>query len=596
MAKKFDMGEFAKTLQQVDVSNSDTGREQIEYIDIDLLDADEKNFYELPGLEELAANIEFVGLQQPLRVRPNPDRSGRFTIVSGHRRRAALKILVDAGRTELREIPCIRERPTASAALQELQLIYANSDTRKMSSPEISRQAERVEALLYQLQEEGVEFPGRMRDYVAAACKVSKTKLARLKVIRENLILEFAKHYEKGDLKESSAYTLAQHPAEVQKLVWKYMGTVEKKDMSHLSEWQVSNQIGRIKPVLERTCRKQAGGPPCSHRDALLDKLFDGTYSYKPCDRVCCDKCEKLASCKSACPLLAEKAKKLRADRAAQNKQEKLARQREDQPEIDAISEYWRRLAAARTASGKSVKDLFKATDTYHCEEYEKEWLAHEALQKIRGGTTLPFGRYGFYLSNAKTLRATADFLGVTTDYLLCRTDDPHGLPTGAEPEVSAPEEQSPAELVRWEDRGRTPPIGALILTYDLTNTGPVLRPAVWDGADFHAPGKPDKKLTGLQFTQWLRIPMAHSGEIYQLDPGKESGAASDMPLQWRPPQEHPKAEQLAVAKFRVKGLPKPMQRIAQWSKGRWCFPTGATIDAECIGWWPIPADGEAET
>lgn len=40
---RFDMGEFAKTLQQANVSNSDTGREQIEYIDIDLLDADEKN-------------------------------------------------------------------------------------------------------------------------------------------------------------------------------------------------------------------------------------------------------------------------------------------------------------------------------------------------------------------------------------------------------------------------------------------------------------------------------------------------------------------------------------------------------------------------
>lgn len=595
MGKKFDMGEFAKTLQQVDVSNSDTGREQIEYIDIDLLDADEKNFYELPGLEELAANIEFVGLQQPLRVRPNPDQPGRFTIVSGHRRRAALKILVDAGRTELREIPCIRERPAGSAALQELRLIYANSDTRKMSSPEISRQAERVEDLLYQLQEEGVEFPGRMRDHVAAACKVSKTKLARLKVIRENLIPEFAKHYEKGDLKESSAYTLAQHPAEVQKLVWKYMGTADKRDMSHLSEWQVSNQIGKIKPVLERTCRKQAGEPPCSHRDALLDKLFDGTYSYKPCDRVCCDKCDKLGSCKSACPLLAEKAKKLRADKAARNKQVKLARQRADQPGIDAISEYWRRLAAARAAAGKSVRALFKATDTYYCEEYEKEWLAHEALQKITPGTTLPFGRRGFCLSEAKKLRATADFLGVTTDYLLCRTDDPHGGEADAKPGIPETEE-SPAELVRWEDRGRTPPIGALILTYDLTNAGPVLRPAVWDGADFHAPGKPDKKLTGLQFTQWLRIPMVHSGETYQLASAKGTDVEGDMPIQWRPPQEHPKAEQLAVAKFRVEGLPKPMQRIAQWSKGRWCFPAGATIDAECIGWWPIPADEEAET
>lgn len=592
---KFDMGEFAKTLQQANVSNSDTGRDQIEYIDIDLLDADEKNFYELPGLEELAANIEFVGLQQPLRVRADPARPGRFTIVSGHRRRAALQILVDAGRTDLREIPCIRERPAASAALQELKLIYANSDTRIMSSAELSKQAERVEALLYQLKEAGVEFPGRMRDYVAAACKVSRTKLARLKVIRESLIPEFAKHYEKGDLNESSAYKLAQQPAEMQQLVWKYMGPGAKKNMSHLSEWQVANEIGRIKPVLERTCRKQAGGPPCSHRDALLDKLFDGTYSYKPCDRICCDKCDKLRSCKSACPLLAEKVKKLKADHAAQNKQEKLARQERDQPAIDAISEYWRRLAAARAAAGKSVKALFKATDSYYSADAEKRWLEKETLQKIKRDDNLPFGVYGTGLREAEKIRATADFLGVTTDYLLCRTDDPHSGEADAEPETSETA-AAPAKLVRWEGRGRTPPIGALILTYDPTNAGPVLRPAVWDGASFHAPGKPDKKLPGLQFTQWLHIPMAHSGETYHLAPDSAADAGrtagGDIPLRWRSPQEQPKDGSLAVAKFRVPGAPNPMRSLVQWSGGRWCFPGhGATIDAECIGWWPVPAD-----
>ena len=169
------------------VSELDTGvdgREQIEYIDIDRIDDDPNNFYELSGLNELAANIELCGLQQPIRVRVNPDDGSRFIIVSGHRRRAAIRQLVNDGRDDLREIPCIRERTDGSAALQELRLIYANSDTRKLTSAEISKQAERVEALLYQLKDEGYEFPGRMRDHVAEACKLSKTKLANLKVIR----------------------------------------------------------------------------------------------------------------------------------------------------------------------------------------------------------------------------------------------------------------------------------------------------------------------------------------------------------------------------------------------------------------------------
>lgn len=143
---KFDMGEFAKVLASV--PNSDTnGREQIEYIDISLLDEDSRNFYELSGLDALASNIALVGLQDPLRVRSTED--GRYTVLSGHRRRAALWKLVQEGMEQFRQVPCIRETSPDSPALQELKLIYANSDTRVMSSADISKQAERVEMLLY---------------------------------------------------------------------------------------------------------------------------------------------------------------------------------------------------------------------------------------------------------------------------------------------------------------------------------------------------------------------------------------------------------------------------------------------------------------
>ena len=56
------------------VSDLGTEREQIEYIDIEHIECDAGNFYQLTGLDELAANIEVVGLQQPLRVRTADDR------------------------------------------------------------------------------------------------------------------------------------------------------------------------------------------------------------------------------------------------------------------------------------------------------------------------------------------------------------------------------------------------------------------------------------------------------------------------------------------------------------------------------------------
>ncbi|MBQ9647148.1 MAG: ParB N-terminal domain-containing protein, partial [Oscillospiraceae bacterium] len=141
MAKKNGIGDvLAATLG--DVSNSDTaGREQIEYIPRTALVADEKNFYSIEGVEELAANIELIGLQQPLRVRPIEGGDGLYRVVSGHRRRAALdKLALDSNRG-FEQVPCIVERDDVSPAMQELRLIYANSSTRDMTDADLAKQA-----------------------------------------------------------------------------------------------------------------------------------------------------------------------------------------------------------------------------------------------------------------------------------------------------------------------------------------------------------------------------------------------------------------------------------------------------------------------
>ena len=210
------MGEFAKTLAQP-VSESGTGREQIEYIDVDLLDSDPGNFYALRDLDDLAANIATIGLQQPIRVRAGE--GGHVVIVSGHRRAAAIRKLVAEGRTDLREVPCIRESDDASPALRELRLIYANSSTRDLTAAELSHQAEKVRELLYQLQEEGFDFPGRMRDHVAEACKISRSKLARLEKIQKGLASCYRDAWEAGALPEDTADALAGLSEEVQERI-----------------------------------------------------------------------------------------------------------------------------------------------------------------------------------------------------------------------------------------------------------------------------------------------------------------------------------------------------------------------------------------
>ena len=214
MAKAFKLRDY---LKDAGVSESDTAQERIEYIPLDKIDPDPGNFYSLDGLDELAANIETVGLQQPLRVRAAPSDSGRYTVVSGHRRRAALMLIRDGGSDMFKDgVPCIVERGDVSREMQELRLIYANSSTRVLSSAELSRQAERVEELLYKLQEQGVSFPGRMRDHVAAAVNASKSKLARLHAIRNNLDSGLLAEFDAGRVNESVAYLISQEPADIQ--------------------------------------------------------------------------------------------------------------------------------------------------------------------------------------------------------------------------------------------------------------------------------------------------------------------------------------------------------------------------------------------
>ena len=419
---EFNLADILKNVPKMSTGND--GREQIEYIDLEKIDPDPRNFYELSGLEELAANIELLGLQQPLRVRDNPEADGHVIVVSGHRRRAALAMLADEGKTEFQSVPCIREQQAGSDALQELRLIYANSDTRRMTSAEISKQVERVEALLYQLKEEGVEFPGRMRDHVAEACKVSKSKIARLKVIRDNLDKKFKPYYEKGTLSESVAYALAQHPVEIQRVVYTYK-CGSAREIKYLREWEVGDVVNTYTAISEQTCKKCKLGK-CSHTATLLGKIYDDSYGYKPCAHVkCCDKCERVASCKNACPMLKEKIQRLKADKKAAAHQEKLANEERDRPYVEQITKLWARFGQARVSAGKSVKLVRKIANMDWTEALSDEFRAKElGTAKITPSTSLPYN-YNFSLIEARRLIAIADLFGCSLDYLFCRTDEP---------------------------------------------------------------------------------------------------------------------------------------------------------------------------
>ena len=409
----FDLGAMLAS-----VSESDTGREQIEYIPLVDLESDPNNFYQLSHLDELADNIATCGLQQPLRVRPDPDGNGKYIIVSGHRRRAAVEILAKENMEKWREVPCIVERDTVSPALQQLRLIYANANTRAMTSAEISQQAEQVEKLLYKLQEEGYEFPGRMRDHVAKAVQVSTSKLARLKVIRENLAEEWQPAFQEDKLKESTAYELAKMPVEWQRIFW----GANKKDFRYLYAESVKFKADEIKKLAKMECSQSHG--LCENLANMIRKTAGlGTYDY-PCTG-CCLECVSLRTCGCACVHATKKKLELKAQAKAEKQAEAELKEKKERPVIEYIQGVYSRIGQLRKKQGVSVEQLYQSAKIFYGKSEDKKQNDLEAgTAAISIDTYLPF-HYGFSNTNAKALCAVADLLHCSVDYPLGRSSDP---------------------------------------------------------------------------------------------------------------------------------------------------------------------------
>lgn len=510
MAKKFDMGDFAKALAQP-VSESGTERTQIEYIDIDLLDSDPNNFYRLNDIPELADSIATIGLQQPILVRDGEN--GHMVIVSGHRRAAAIRLLLEDGRADLREVPCIRERDDASPALRELRLIYANSATRQLSFAEISQQAEKVRDLLYQLKEEGYEFPGRMRDHVAEACKISRSKLARLDAIRNNLAPNIRKAYwdgsEKTSLSESTAYELSRLSAEMQNGIVSAYKTYSDSNgygLRYMSADIVTTIAKEAKEIRVRKTKCPCGGS-CTYQEGQVARVMEmrvkNRWCYIPCSGKCCADCPSLETCKSPCPKTRDKQKALKAQSRTQKRHEAEERQAKERPAVERITSLWQRFGCLREQAGLTVKEYFEKIDCpYGGPARDAE--DHEAGRKIATHTELPFG-YNVHLSDINRWLAAADALGCSVDYLMMRTNEPRMADeVAAEPRTCAGQ----TSLAAWMPGGTTPaaPCDA-VADFKLGNDdGRVIRMTCrWDGKAFLF--KRGKEPINSDVVRWLALP-----------------------------------------------------------------------------------------
>ena len=340
---RFDIGSFAASLNET-VSKLDTPAPQLQYIDIDQLDAHEANFYavDVSKLDTLADSIAMDGLQQPLVVTPGQD--GRYTVISGHRRRAAIRKLVEEeGREDLRRVPCL-VKAYQSQALAEVQLIMANSTARVLTPAEVMHQAQRTEELLYQLKKEGYSFPGRMRAQVAEACQVSESKLARLKVIRDKLIDPWMAKFEAGEISEDVAYTVAQMGRDYQTSLVEILNEIDYSI--------TKNTVEGYRMSLEKIAAIEcASGAACTNRERMILETRKSASPYWSTCTECCSSCVRRSFCEHVCPMVEEqvaqaaKARQMELEEAkAKGEEEAAKRAAKMVAEAECNRKRWQRL------------------------------------------------------------------------------------------------------------------------------------------------------------------------------------------------------------------------------------------------------------
>lgn len=428
MAEKKKGFDVAAVFGAVPNLGTDTdSREQLKYIPLGLLHPDPDNFYSLDGLEELAGNIELIGLQQPLRVRLDPEHEGEYIVVSGHRRREAIKLLVNEGKEVFGQVPCLIDGHQESEAMRKLRLIFANSSTRRLTSAELSQQAVDVEKLLYQLQAEGTEFPGRMRDHVADVCQTTKSKLARLKVIREQLIKELKKEWESGKLKESVAYAFAKNSPEVQRATARYMKDRLHSNCEYWHEANVTYITEKIAKELKPKKGPRGTCESCDHTESRLLRMAGKSMYDDHCNNgKCCHDCPNLGTCPYACPHLSGEVAKAREVAKAKQAKEKERKDKKNEGILAPKIRLWKRFGEARAAAGLTFEEYAKKADVraFRREKRVKDFEQGRKLTPSSGG--LPYaGGDGVDEWRIRPLIKAADALGCSVDYLLCRTDNP---------------------------------------------------------------------------------------------------------------------------------------------------------------------------
>jgi len=193
--------------------NTTYARFRLQDIPIDKIYSNDKNFYPLTDIEQLANEIKLCGLMENLTVVKEHCERGDYRLVSGERRWRALTYLVEHGEDKFKNVSAKVTR-FDNQNEEELYLIVANSYRTKDSATKMN-EVKRMQELLQNAKNNGISINGydmqqeSIRSVMSKLLGMSETKIAELTVVINHLIDEFMTMLNDGTLGISVAYKIA---------------------------------------------------------------------------------------------------------------------------------------------------------------------------------------------------------------------------------------------------------------------------------------------------------------------------------------------------------------------------------------------------
>lgn len=195
---------------------------EVQLIDVHDIVPNSKNFYGIREIEELATRIRLSGHITPLEVVASDEEPGKYTLISGERRRAAMLYRLEQGEIDKAVIPCIIREDLGNRGfltaeeIETINIICAN-DYRDKTPFEKLDEVQKLKPIARKCWEQESDRPENFRMYFAKSfLGISPSSLQRI-IVLEKLVPEAREAFEDNLISYTALSELAYKPESEQR-------------------------------------------------------------------------------------------------------------------------------------------------------------------------------------------------------------------------------------------------------------------------------------------------------------------------------------------------------------------------------------------